>query len=128
MPAVSKEISLNMKNRKLLEKRKVIRKMEIKRKIYEILQNKKQYVRINNIYSNIGVSQGSIAGPVLFNSFLNGFFYFIRNTAVRNFVDDNILFAFPKTVIKLNRTFDKSEAVSRGCYVKTVFLKISQNS
>ena len=41
--------------------------MEIKRKIYEILQNKKQCVRINNMYSNIGVSQGSIAGPVLFN-------------------------------------------------------------
>ena len=85
---------------------KVIRKMEIKRKIYEVLQNKKQCVRINNIYSNIGVSQGSIVGPVLFNWFLNDFFYFIRNTAVRNFVDDNILFAFPKTVIKLNRTFD----------------------
>ena len=36
-----------------------------------------------------GVSQGSIADPFLFNVFLNDIFYFINDTYLYNYADDN---------------------------------------
>ena len=60
-------------------------------------------MRINNIYSGFeeiisGVPQGSIVGPILFNAFLNDFFYNIENASVHNLTDDNTLSCFAKRV------------------------------
>ena len=47
-------------------------------------------MRINNIYIYCGfeeiisgIPQGSIVGPILFNAFLNNFFYDIENASVQ---------------------------------------------
>ena len=60
-------------------------------------------MRINNIYKSFeeiisGVPQVSIVGPILFNAFLNDFFYDVKNASVHNFADDNTLPCFAKTV------------------------------
>ena len=60
-------------------------------------------MRISNVYSGFeeiisGVLQGSIAGPILYNAFLNDLFYDIENASVHNFADDNTLSCFNKTV------------------------------
>ena len=74
-------------------------------------------MRINNIYSGFeeiisGVPQGSIVGRILFNAFLNDFFYDIENASVHNFVDDNTLSCFAKTVKDLiNVLKQESEVV-----------------
>ena len=65
------------------------------------LDNRKQCVRINNIYSAIndiisGVSQSSLVGPILFNSFFDGFFFIIQHATIHNFADDNTLSSFAK--------------------------------
>ena len=62
--------------------------------IYSYLKKRQQRVRINNIYSGFEeiisrVPQSSVVGPILFNSFLNDFFYEIKNVSVHNFADDN---------------------------------------
>ena len=64
-------------------------------------------MRINNIYSGFEdiisrVPQGSIVAPILFNAFLNVFFYDIENASVHNFADDNTLFCFAKNSQKSN--------------------------
>ena len=65
--------------------------------IHSYLLNRKQCVCINNTLSELnkvfsGVPRGSIVGPILFNCFFNGFYYFIKNANVHNFTDDNTLY------------------------------------
>ena len=85
--------------------------------IYSYLKKRQHCVRINNIYSSFeeiisGVPQGSIVGPILFNAFLNDFFYDIENASVHNFADDNTLPCFAKTVKHLINVLKEESEVA----------------
>jgi hypothetical protein len=69
---------------------------EIVRWFDSYLKNRKQQVKYNGVLSepvdcNVGVPQGSVLGPLLFNIYINDIVKHIRNCDIRMFADDMIL-------------------------------------
>ena len=74
--------------------------------IYSYLKDRKQRTKIESSYSTwkelkCGVPQGSILGPLLFNIFINDIFYFINETRIANYADDNTVHAISDNIQNL---------------------------
>ena len=87
--------------------------------ILNYLSHRKQRTKIGSSSSSwfdiyIGVPQGSILGPLLFNIFINGFLLNVVIPEVCNFVDDNTSYSFDKKLdpIFLNLKYDPKNVLS----------------
>ena len=65
------------------------------------LSNRWQRTKINSLFSTwaeliIGVPQGSVLGPLLFDIFINDLFFIFKEAVVCNYADDNTLYTSDK--------------------------------
>ena len=81
--------------------------------LFDYLSSRKQRTKMGSAYSNRsevlrGIPQGSILGPLLFNTFINDIFFFIEKSEICKVAEDNTLYSCDRNLLRIkeNLTFD----------------------
>ena len=80
-----------------------------------LINNRKQRTRIGNSFSDwceiiLGVPQGSILGPLLFNIFLADLFLALKDVDITNFADDNTPYTSANNIDELIDSLEKASS------------------
>ena len=92
------------------------------------LTNRLQRCKINNSFSEwgkvlIGIPQGSILGPLLFNIFLNEIFLSLQKCDLANYADDSTLYRSDKSISNIMNSLSHDFTIlSKWFYSKFMVL------
>ena len=91
------------------------------RLINDYLSNRRQRTRIGNSFREwfkviLGVSQGSILGPFLFNIFLADLFLVLKDVDIAKFADDNAPFTSANNIDDLMDSLEKASGSLFKCF------------
>ena len=80
--------------------------------IYSYLTDRMHRTKVNNSLSSwsqikSGVSQGSILGPLLFNIYINDIIFFITETEITKYADDNTPYSINSIIDNLIESQEK---------------------
>ena len=95
------------------------------------LKSRKETVQINTKFSFekgviAGVPQGSIGEPQLFNLFINNLVFFIEQSTLSNYADDNNLFVFREDKELTKSLLCSNFKIAENCFKNYVVLHLEK--
>ena len=101
------------------------------RLIHSYLNERKQRVKMNGSFSTwrettIGVPQGSVLGPLLFNIYLNDLFMFVNDAEICNYADDTTIYACENNIEGIIETLE-SDALKIAEWFPNNCMKLNED-
>ena len=76
--------------------------------------------------TSLGVPQDSVLGPLLFNVFINDFFYLVKDTEICNYGDDTTIFAYGSDKCSILQSLEEDTSLL-SLWLENNYMKMNED-